>query len=221
MTQPVFTEVLHPMEPIVAFKKGVSIDEVIIAQNQTIVVGQVLGAIGVAGEESVAVTYGAGNAGNATLGTVTINPQALDGAYQGVYLTAGATAEFELQAPDGTVAGAGKVGTAFAGPISFTIAAGSNAVAVGDTFTATVLRPFGEAGEQLEAWSPSATDGSQIAVAVALYPAVTGAGQTAKIAAMRREGAVRAADLTWASGATANQIAEGAQQLARKNIVLR
>ena len=32
---------------------------------------------------------------------------------------------------------------------------------------------------------------------------------------------LRAADLTWNSGASANQLAEGAQQLARKNIVLR
>lgn len=221
MNATVFTEALHPMEPIVAFEKGVSIDEVIVAASQTIVVGQVLGAVGVPANETATVAYGAGNTGNFTLGAVTIGSNALDGVYNGVMLTAGATAAFELQAPDGTVVGTGKIGTAFSGPISFTITAGGAAAVVGDTFNVTVLRPFNEAGEQFKAWNPAATDGSQVAVAVALYPAVTASGQTAKIAAMRRQGAVRGADLTWNGSATNNQIAEGVNQLARKNIVLR
>lgn len=225
MTAAVFNEALHPMEPVVAFTKGVSIDEVIVAQSQTIVVGQVLGAIGVAAEESATVAYAAGNTGDGVLtmdGTAPIRSDAVDGVYTVVMTGAGATATFNVVDPNGQVVGSGAVGSTFSGPIKFAIADdASHHYAIDERVTVTVLRPFDEAGEQFEAWSPTATDGSQTAVAVALYPAVTGAGQTVKIAAMRREGAVRGADLTWASGATANQIVEGVQQLARKNIVLR
>jgi hypothetical protein len=225
MTQTVFAEAVHPMAPMIHMHHNESIDEVIIAASQTIVVGQALGAIGVAADETLTVAAASGNVGDGTVtpdATAPIHSDALDGAYTAVFLTTGATAEFELVDPNGQVVGTGAVGTGFAGPIKFAIADdSSHHYTVGDRIVFTVLRPFDEAGEQFEAWSPSATDGSQVAVAVAMYPVVTGAGQTAKIAAARRDCALRAADLTWASGATAAQIAEATQSLARHGIILR
>jgi hypothetical protein len=225
MTATVFTEAMHPMAPLLEAHHNLSIDEVIIAASQTIVVGQVLGAIGVAADETLTVAAAAGNVGDGTVtpdATAPVRSDAKDGAYSVVFLTTGATAEFEVTDPDGQVVGTGAVGTGFAGPIKFSIADdSSHHYTVGDRLTMTVLRPFNEAGEQFEAWSPTATDGSQTAVAVAMYPVTTGAGQTAKIAAVRRDAAVRASDLTWASGATTAQIQEGQNQLAKKSIVLR
>ena len=43
MTVTAFTEAVHPMAPLIEAVHNLSIDEVIIAQSQTIVVGQVLG----------------------------------------------------------------------------------------------------------------------------------------------------------------------------------
>ena len=221
MTATVLTEALHPMEPVVGFESHLSFDEVTIAQSQTIVVGQVLGSIGVAADESSTVAALAGNTGNGVLTMASIGSAAIDGTYSVEMITAGATAAFEITAPDGTIAGVGKVGTAFVGPINFTIAAGGTAFVVGDLINVTVLRPVGEPNEQWEAWNPAATDGSQIARAVAMYPAVTGSGVTAKISAARRQVSLRSADLTWNGSATATQIAEGVNQLLTAGIVLR
>ncbi len=221
MTVTAFTEAVHPMAPLLEAVHQLSIDEVIVGQNQTIVVGQVLGATGVTADDTVTNAAGAGNVGNGTMGTVTPTAAAINGQYNLAFLTAGATAEFELTDPNGQLVGTGKVGTAFAGALGFAITTGGTSFAVGDTWSFIVTRPFDEGGEQFEAWNPAATDGSQNADSIALYPCTTGAGQTAKIAALRRDGAARASDLTWNGSATTAQIAYATQQLAKKNIVLR
>ncbi len=216
----VYSEAVRPMAPLIEARHALSLDEVIIAQNQMIVIGQVLGAIGVTGLETVSSAAGAGNVGASTIGSASSTSSAVNGVYQIVLLQTSLTAEFEVIRPDGTIDGLGKVGTAYAGSINFTITAGGTPT-IGDTFSVTVIRPLGEGGEQFEAWSPTAADGSQTAVAVALYPCVTGTGQTAKITVARRDCTLRASDLTWASGATAAQIANATLQLAAKSIVLR
>ena len=220
MTATVFTEAVHPMAPLIEAVHNLSIDEVVIAASQTIVVGQVLGSAGLTAAETIAAVAAAGNVGTETIGSLSTGAAAQNGVYNVVLLTAGATGEFEVGRPDGTIDGVGKIGTAYTGQINFTITTGGSP-AVGDGFAITVTRPFGEAGEQFEAWNPAATDGSQNAVAIALYPAVTGAGVTARIAALRRDGTARASDLTWNGSASAAQIAYATQQLAAKNIVLR
>src|SRR5579862_6658605 len=128
MTATVFTEAVHPMAPLLEAVHQLSIDEVIIAQSQTIVVGQVLGAIGVAADETATATAAAGNTGNGTItmdGSAPVRSDAIDGTYNIVFLTGGsATAEFEVTDPNGQVVGTGKVGTTFSGPIKFLIADG-------------------------------------------------------------------------------------------------
>jgi hypothetical protein len=220
MAATVFTEAVHPQAPLIQAVHNLSVDEVIIAASQTIVVGQVLGAIGVTASETISGAAVSGNAGTATIGSLSTNSAAINGVYNIVLLTAGATGEFEVQRPDGSVDGVGKIGTAYVGQINFTITTGGSP-AVGDAWNVTVTRPFNEAGEQFEAWNPAATDGSQTASAIALYAVTTGAGVTARIAALRRDGVARSSDLTWNGSATATQISFATQQLAAKNIVLR
>lgn len=220
MTATIFTEAVHPMAPLIEAIHNLSIDEVVIAASQTIVVGQVLGSTGLTSAETISASALTGT-GTQTIGSLSTNDTAINGAYSVEQISGGATGEFEVRRPDGSLDGTGKIGTAYAGSINFTITTGGTP-AVGDYFTVTVTRPFDEGGEQFEAWSPSATDGSQNASAIALYPVTTGAGVTARIAALRRDGTARSSDLTWASGATTAQIAYATQQLASsKNIILR
>jgi len=213
-----FTEAQHPMDGLLEALHQLSIDEVIIAQSQTILVGMLLGTIGVVANMTLTGAVGGHNVGTSTIGSITGTTQSQNGVYSIVLLSA---TEFEVQRPDGTVDGAGAIGAAYTvGTVNFTITTGGTPT-VGDLFTITVTRPFDEGGEQYEAWNPTATDGSQIAVGIALYPAVTASGQTARITALRRDGEFRLSAVNFASGATAAQKAFAQQQLAAKNIILR
>lgn len=85
----------------------------------------------------------AGNKGNGTLGTVTVNG-AVSGAHSLEFTNA---TSFTLSAPGGAVLGSGSVGVAFsAGGLSFTVTAGATAFAADDAFTITV-----PAGTSMEA----------------------------------------------------------------------
>lgn len=223
MTATVFSEVVHPCAPVVSEEPGWrSRDAATIATNQTIVVGQVLGKLGVVASETASVVYAAGDVGDGALtmdGTAPIRSDAIDGVYTVEFTGTGATALFNVLDPKGLIVGEGNVGTTFAGPIKFAIADdASHHYAIGDRILVTIARPVGD--DQYKAWSPSATDGSQTACAIALYPLTT-TSATAKITAITRAAEIRASDLTWASGATTAQINEATNQLLAAGIVLR
>jgi head decoration protein D len=198
MTATAFIEARHPMDGVLECLHQLSIDEVIIAQNQTILVGQVLGPLGVVADMTVVGAAGAGNVGTSTIGSISASTFAQNGVYNIVLLATSSTGEFEVQNPSGTVDGTGKIGTAYTGGVNFTITAAGTPT-IGDSFTVTVTRPFDESGEQYEAWGPGAADGSQAAAAIALYPAVTGSGQTQRVAALRRDAAFRLSAVNFGS----------------------
>lgn len=205
MAVPAFTEAQHPMDGVISYDVRVSFDEVIIAQNQTILVGQILGPLGIVADMTLVGAVGAANVGTATIGTITGSTQSQNGIYNIVLLATSATGAFEVGRPDGTIDGIGKIGTAYTGGVNFTITTGGTPT-LGDTFTVTVTRPFDESGEQFEAWAPGATDGSQSANCIALYPAQTGPSQTKKITAFRRVGEYRLSAANFASSSfTATQ----------------
>ncbi|UGX90306.1 head decoration protein [Bradyrhizobium barranii subsp. barranii] len=77
------------------------------------------------------------------------------------------------------------------------------------------------ASGQYIAHDPAAADGSQVAAAVALYGAVTGAGATAAISAIVREAEVNGKTLTTKTGLTAPQLAQISTDLAGKQIIVR
>jgi hypothetical protein len=217
MPVPVFTEDQHAFDGLLGETHLLTLDEVILTRSQTILVGNVLGAIGVSGDESSTNAPGAGNAGNGTLGAVTINSSAVNGFYNVLFASA---TRFDVTSPDGTTT-AGTVGTAYAGEVGFTFTAGATAFAAGDTWTITVLRPFDEAGSMFELWNPTATDGSQFPVAIAMQKFVPGLGLTPKIAAATRTGPFRASAVNWPTGSTLLQQAFAQQQLAKRGIILR
>ena len=78
-----------------------------------------------------------GNTGNGTLGTLSANALAKNGAYTVTFLTA---TTFNVYDPLGKLLGSGATGTAFStgGQITFTITAGGTAFVAGDGFVVTV-----------------------------------------------------------------------------------
>jgi hypothetical protein len=71
------------------------------------------------------------------------------------------------------------------------------------------------------ALNPAGNDGSETACAIALYPAKTGSGGSAKIAALTRHAEFRDEALTWPSGITAPQKATAKASLEKIGIVIR
>jgi hypothetical protein len=86
--------------------------------------------------KSIAGEAEAGNAGNGTIGTLTVAAKAKVGDYAVVFTAATA---FDVTDPDGLPMGSGVSGTAFsAGGIAFTITAGLTPNEAADAFTVTV-----------------------------------------------------------------------------------
>jgi Bacteriophage lambda head decoration protein D len=77
------------------------------------------------------------------------------------------------------------------------------------------------ANGQYAAWTKGAADGSQTAAAIAIYPSITGAGQTAAVAAITRLAEVNGKLLTWGAGAIAADITAGSAALAGTMIIVR
>lgn len=220
-----FTEGRHTAEFILNEDEGfLSRDNITIAANQTIVPGQVLGMVPAA--DSGAVTVGAPGFAGTGGGTLTKagTPYAADvkeGTYKVICVeTTTAGGQFEVIRPDGTVDGSVLVGVAYDGQVKFTIADGSPDFLAGDTFTLAVSIADAADKGQYKAWDPDATDGTQTAVAIAIY-GVTTVSDTPKIAAITRLAEVNKNLLTWHSGASAPQLAAGVQQLAAKTIIAR
>jgi hypothetical protein len=173
------------------------------------------------------ITAAAGS--NTGVGTITMaGTPAVDGVAEGrwtatcIAIAAGSdAAKFELTSPVGVSDGNPVAGTAYTGSLKFTIAqtGGQTAFAVGDTFTIDVN--YGYNDKSYGAVDFSATDGSQYACAVALYPATTGASTTAKIAALTRTCEFRAEALGWPTGATYAQKMTARDQLAAQGIIIR
>lgn len=195
-------------------------DNLVVAANQTLVPGQVLGRRAVLATAAAVAAIVAGSAGD---GAITMDPaapvrsDAEVGVYQVQFTGGGATAPFQVVSPRGAVVGTGAVGTPFAGPIKFAVADdAAKHYAAGDKINVKVtIGQFEHA-----ALNPAATDGSQNAVAVALYPCVTGATQGA-VAGVTRDAEVTGAILTWPAGIAAADLAVGTAQLASRSIVVR
>lgn len=218
---PTLTEARHPLSFLLSeLDRNGSRDNLVLAANQTLAPGQVLGKRPVLATAAAVAAPVAGNTGD---GAVTMDPtapvrgDAQVGVYQVQFTGTGATAPFQVVDPRGAVVGTGAVGTTFAGPIKFTVADDSaKHYVAGDKITAKVTIGQFEYG----AFNPAATDGFASAAAVAGYACVTGAGQGA-VAGITRDAEVNGAILTWPAGIAPADLAIGIGQLASRNIVVR
>lgn len=221
---PVLNEARHPGEFILSEgPRNYSRENALIGASQTILAGTILGAAVDTAGATAAVVPTAGNTGNGVLSRATpaMSSKAKDGDY---ILTCTAAASnagtFSVQTPDGREIGPMTVGVAFNKEIKFTLADGSTDFVVGDSF---IFRVGVENTEDIifGALDLAATDGKAEAAAIAIYPAVTGVGETAKIAIIARQAEVNGKCLAWPDSISAAQKAAIVQQLERKGIIVR
>jgi hypothetical protein len=221
------TETVHPGAFIIAEAPHEHCrDSITVATSQTIVVGAALGRRVASAALASATSSAAADAGNTGNGTFTLDATtpvaqgAKDGNYRIVNeLVATNSGEFVVYDPSGILLGRVAVGATFNNQIKFVIADGASDFTIGDAFTVTV--GIADTSYEYTALNLSATDGTQNVAGLAVYP-VTTTSATAKIAGLVRGPAdVRSSDLTWPSGATAAQIAEGLRALERLGIVAR
>lgn len=211
-----YTEGRHTGEHIVSEANGARSREQGTLASGNLAAGTVLGQITLAGTATAAAD--AGNTGDGTMGAITVGAGALAGDYV-LTITAASTdaGEFEVEDPNGVSVGTGTVGSEFTGGgLTFTLADGAADFAVGDQFVITVDSGSGN-------YAPldlSATDGSDVAAAV-LYGAVDASAEAQPCVVHVRDCEVDANALTWPTGATEQQIADGTAELATLGVIVR
>lgn len=141
--------------------------------------GAVLGLV--AGTPTAAAA--AGNTGNGTISAVTVGNGAKTGTWRIICLEPNTNlGTFAVEDPDGIIVGRANVGTAFAGPLGFTITDGATDFVAGDSFTVTV--PVSTSARLAAA---AATDGSAVPTLVLAHDADASAGPVEAIAYTRAD----------------------------------
>jgi hypothetical protein len=217
----VYTEGRHAAEFLLSEGQGnFSRDSIVIAASQAIVPGSVLGKRAVVADVVATASAADGNvasSGIIAMGSPAVTSKVKDGRYKGIAVTA-TTVRWED--PDGKEIGVSTHGSVFSkGGVKFTITAGGSANAAGDEFYIDVAAD--SADFEFGAHDPSATDGFEIAAAVALYGATTGADERTSISAVTRLAEVNGKLLSWDADITAAQKADAVQALADRSIIVR
>lgn len=217
----VFTEGRHAAEFVLSEgDRNFSRDNLVIAASQDIRPGTVLGKRAVVATVVATASAAAGNvasSGTIAMGTPPVTSKVKDGRYKGIAVTA-TTVRWED--PAGKEIGTSTHGAEFSkGGVKFTITAGGSANAAGDEFYIDVAANSSDF--EFGAHDPAATDGLEVAVALALYPAVTDAGESAEISGITRLAQVNGKLLVWDDGITAAQQADAIQALAERGIIVR
>jgi hypothetical protein len=155
--------------------------------------------------------------GTGVVSSFSLGPLAQNGTYRVQLKATSATAEFQVQSPDGKLIGFGNVATAYASDhINFTLANGGTMTA-GDYFNVVVANGTG----QVLPFDPAATDGLQEPYGI-LMSAVDATSATAAGTAVVRMAQVKSTALVWKAGITNAQIAAcRTRQFLANNIIAR
>lgn len=196
-------------------------EHIVIGASQTLKAGTILGKRDVVANLAAAASVGGSNTGNATIamdGTTPLTAAAVNGRYRGVAITA-TTVQWED--PNGKNLGVSTHGIAFAkGGVKFTITAGGSANVAGDEFYVDVV--VEQPGDvEYVVLNPSATDGTQNAAAINLYPVTTGSGETKKVTGLVRHAVVNGNELTWPNAISADNKAKAIEQLRALGVLVR
>lgn len=221
---PVFTEGRHAAEFIMHEQENNFCREAIaIAASQDIDPGEVLGRVAATGVVVSKTDVPGAGKGVLTLASPAFGSTVKPGEYKVVFVEPAANAgTFVVEDPDGIAVGGGNVAVAYDGPVKFTVADGSTDFVAGDVAKVLVTVADMDDAFQYKVLDPAATDGTQIAAALPIYAAVTGAGETKKIAGLVRGPAiVNGKTLTWPSAITDAQKAAAIEQLADLGILVR
>lgn len=210
------TEGRHPAEFLLSeanFHR--SRDTALLIASQTIVPGMIIDRQPVIPETEATASVGESNTGNATIAmdnTTPTNVAVKEGRYVGV-ATAATTVAWT--APDGTSIGNSTHGQNFTdGGLKFKITAGGTATTEGDEFYIDVVI---NAYEHLK----RANDSVLTVAGIALYPAVTGAAETGKVAMIARDAEINGPGIVWGTGITAAQKIAASKGLAALGIIIR
>lgn len=191
----------HPFEFLVSEGSNFRSREVltILSGEGVIEPGQLLGKVG---GDSGTVTVGnpafVGSGGGAlTKATPAYGSGVKEGTYRVICIEpASAGGTFAVEDPDGIQVGIATVGAAFDGVVKFTIADGTPDFAAGDTFTLAVSIADAASAGKYRSADPTNTDGSGVAVAVALY-GVDATSADAEVTCIVRDAIVRAGNLVY------------------------
>jgi hypothetical protein len=154
--------------------------------------------------------------GTGVVSAFSLGKDAQLGAYRVQLLATSATAEFEVIAPDGSKLKRGQVATAYASShINFSLS-NAGTMTSGDYFIFIVANHTG----QVEAWDPTAVDGTQDAYGV-LYGAVDASSAATAGAAIVRDAEVSSDLLQYAATVTSAQKLTAARLLADRGIIVR
>lgn len=140
--------------------------------------------------------------GNGAVNALTADAGAPAGVYQVLFIEPAANAgTFQVIRPDGSIDGTGNVGVAYNGTINFTQADGATDFVAGDRREITVAYAPGSTKDV--AWSPTATDGSQVISGVNLFAAEAPIGTDVEITVLARGPVVaRREAIAWPAGTT-------------------
>jgi hypothetical protein len=165
-----------------------------------------------------ATAYAHNAASTGTMGAITVSSTAKLGVYRLTIVEPGSNVgTYIVEDPDGVQIGTGIVAAAFsAGGLAFTLADGSTDFVAGEGFTITVA-----AGDGLHsALNLSGSDGTQAAVSI-LYDNTDATLAAVDCVVTARASSINASELTWPTGATADQKAAALAQLAGLGIIAR
>ncbi|HZF19501.1 MAG TPA: head decoration protein [Burkholderiales bacterium] len=209
------SELLHAGGFIIAEQEGhLSRDNGILASGENRGAGTVLGRTVTAGT-AVGAAF-AGNTGTSTIGSVSVGGGAKEGIYMVELITAGATAAFTVEDPNGVNIGHGAIGTAFAGAVNFTITNVGGTSVAGDRYTVTVS----QLTKKFKILAPAATDGTQIPAGILFAPVDASAADQA-CCVITRNAELNSNELVWPGGITAAQQSVATAQLAAAGVILR
>ncbi len=190
-----------------------------IPASQTVLPGGLLAAKAVPANVTQAQSRSGTGDGVLTFSSPATSALVKPGRYKVTFTGTGATAPFNVEAPDGSQIGNGAVGTAFNKEVKFTVADGAADFVAGDQIFLDIA--VDQTDYEYVPWAPAATDGTENVAAIAIYGVVTGVGETKKIAAIVREAEVNGHCLTLPEGVTAAQLAKAYNDLALRQIIVR
>lgn len=206
----------HPGEFVMTEANGSRSRETLtIAASQEIEANAILCSVADPAQITAVASAGAGNTGNATIamGAPAVSTAVRPGRYRGI-ATDATTVSWEDAT--GHFVGVSTHGAAFDGSIKFTVTAGSTPNVIGDEF-------YVDVSGAADAWQHVAYDpDSDLPIAgIAIYGAITGAGETTKVAGIVRDAEANGNCVAWPEGITTNQQSLAIGALRRLGIIVR
>lgn len=196
----------------------VNAEVVVLSGSGALKPGQVLGLVSEGGTQTVTSAAGGGNTGNGTMGSLTADAGAPAGTYSVQIIEPAIDGgRFRVERPDGSLDGAGSVGTAYNGTINFTLADGTTDFVAGDSFNVTVS--YGSSTKYAP-HDPAGNDGREVAAAILFSAADATSSDKKTVATVRGPATIFGPMLVWKTGISAADRTAGEVALRAKGLAV-